>query len=78
MYANCIILTLKLPCIKVCEKYCMDPVLGFIPANYFKLADRPHQGGIGGAFFMYNDTKNLLTKILDVRSNNILITIYFT
>ena len=56
----------------------MDPVLGFIPANYFKLADRPHQGGIGGAFFMYNDTKNLLTKILDVRSNNILITIYFT
>ena len=56
----------------------MDLVLGLIPTNYFKLADRPHQGGIGGAFFMYNDTKNLLTKILDVRSNNILITIYFT
>ena len=53
----------------------MDHVLGLIPPNYFKLVDHPYQGGIGGAFLMYNDTKDFLIKILDVQTDNIFLKI---
>ena len=39
------------------------------PPNYFKLVDHPYQGAIGGPFLMYNDTKDLLIKILGVLNN---------